>query len=103
MGGVAVPAVRGSCVAFFTRSTASDGAIDPYSWHGGAAVCSSALLSGPADHRPPTADPSQLYVGKWTLQKFRECPVPVPSGGAQEFARQHASLNPGCSGGVRFV
>lgn len=53
--GLAVPAVQGSCVAFYSRSPET-GVIDPMSFHGGAA------LTG-------------YDAAKWTLQRFREAPV----------------------------
>eukprot|EP00746_Dinoflagellata_sp_MGD_P143789 gnl/MRDRNA2_/MRDRNA2_76575_c0_seq1.p1 gnl/MRDRNA2_/MRDRNA2_76575_c0~~gnl/MRDRNA2_/MRDRNA2_76575_c0_seq1.p1 ORF type:complete len:558 (+),score=59.85 gnl/MRDRNA2_/MRDRNA2_76575_c0_seq1:158-1831(+) len=68
--GLAVPPVRGSCVAFFTRSAHTGGAIDPRSWHGGAAVVTeSAAAKGTG-----TLTNSMHRTGKWTLQKFREVP-----------------------------
>ncbi|CAK0862309.1 unnamed protein product, partial [Prorocentrum cordatum] len=74
--GLAVPPERGSCVAFFTRSDAVGGAVDPRSWHGGAAVAAG---------------------GKWTLQKFREAPAEkIRRCCIESFAAQHASLRPGC-------
>merc|ERR1712187_141444 len=82
--GVAVSAVQGSCVAFFTRSKKSDGMVDKHSWHGGAAV---------KQLRPES--------GKWTLQKFRE----VPAGGEssiEDYASRHGVLLPGYGGGVCF-
>merc|ERR1711924_514875 len=52
--GIAVPVVRGSCVVFFARSAASGGMIDPWSWHGGAAVCNASAGSWLARlHTPP--------------------------------------------------
>jgi len=55
--GLAVPAIQGSCVAFFSRSPET-GAVDPLSFHGGAALMGSGSGSR-----------------KWTLQRFREAPV----------------------------
>lgn len=86
--GMAASPMQGSCVAFFTRSEASGGGIDPRSWHGGADVFV----------REATED-----VGKWTLQMFREAPPEVAKGCCVEtFARSHSSLRPSCGGGVRF-
>jgi len=87
--GLAVAPVQGRCVAFLTRSLASDGAIDPRSWHAGAAVVPN--------------DEDSADVGKWTLQKFREVPLdPTNACSVKDFAIQHSTLLPGCSGGVRF-
>lgn len=111
--GVAVPAVRGSCVAFFTRSASSDGAIDPFSWHGGASV--NGTIVGCSDVvTVPEVQPHHR-TGKWTLQKFREMPTSPGlelgqsdgkctehAFGIEEFARRHTFLNTGCCGDVWF-
>lgn len=98
--GLAVPAQRGSCVAFFTRSTRVEGAIDPHSWHGGAGV----FGGGSELH---SAAPGSPPEGKWTLQKFREAPRDWAGGridgaAAAAFVAQHAVLRPCCAGGIRF-
>lgn len=93
--GVAVAPVRGSCVAFFTRSEGSFGRIDPYSWHGGAAVLSA------NDEEVPEG---KTTAGKWTFQKFREVPrFALPEPGVEGYALRHSGLpSGGCGGGVFF-
>merc|ERR1712178_513268 len=61
--GAAVPVVRGSRIAFFTRSSCSDGNVDASSWHGGTAIVAR------------RDDMLENCECKWTLQMFREIPV----------------------------
>ena len=98
--GAAVPAVRGGCVAFFTRTGRSGGAVDPQSWHGGAAVAGESLTQACGD--------GFCSGAKWTLQKFREAPADgggrhlTDAAAAAAFAAEHATLRPCRGGGVRF-
>lgn len=105
--GLAVSPQRGSCVAFFTRSGSSGGAIDPRSWHAGASVLVRGELPlAPEAHAGAASDGcvgGGRGGGKWTLQKFREAPAEALKACCVEtFARQHGALYPSCGGGVRF-
>lgn len=96
--GVAVSPLRGSCVAFFTRSGVANGAIDARSWHAGAAVLAN---EKECVDKSLTQD---SVVGKWTLQKFREVPPEDAEtrSSMESFARQHEDLRPCCVDNVQF-
>jgi hypothetical protein len=66
--GLSIFPEAGKLAIFFT--TNADGAVDPTSWHGGAAVGATNELGG------------AQAAGKWTLQVFKEVPFGVRSAAA---------------------
>lgn len=96
--GLAVPPLRGSCIAFLTRSAVAGGAIDARSWHAGAAVL--ANRGGNVE----TTLMRDCVIGKWTLQKFREVPPEDAETrcSMESFAKMHEDLRPCCVDNVQF-
>jgi len=96
--GMAVAPLRGSCVAFLTRSAVAAGAIDARSWHAGAAV-----LANQGGNMETTLT-QDCVIGKWTLQKFREVPPEDAETrcSLESFAKQHGDLRPCYVDNVHF-
>ena len=83
--GLSIYPEAGKLVIFFTRG--DDGLVDPFSWHGGAAVgavgeagggCGTALTNDDSDSDSDSDD-----AGKWMMQLCKEIPVPLRAEVAQ--------------------